>query len=276
MRTQKSRWITICLTCLLAMGLSACSGGDVVSAGTATAQAQRAQALATQMALNLRATDASQVQVAQATQQTAQTTLSQSESWPPVINDSFDNNTLDWPEGDDTDPLAVINWAITDGKFRWKATANDSFVWWVYPTMDPVTDFSLSVQMQQMSGAADGEGGLIYRVQDPPGLYYTYELNGQGQYAVYARLEDGWHTLIDWTDSDAIQKDAPNQLTVIATGGHFDYFINQQNVASLDDANLTSGVAGLLIGLSQAEDQGSWEFDDFKLNAPASQPTATP
>jgi hypothetical protein len=275
MRTQKSRWITICLTCLEALVLSACSGGAVVSAGTATAQAQRAQALATQMALNLRATDASQVQAAQATQQAAQTTWTHSESWPTVINDSFEQNTLDWPEGDDTDPLAVINWAITGGKFRWKATANDSFVWWVYPTMDPVTDFSLSVQMQQTSGAADGEGGLIYRVQDP-GYYYTFELNGLNQYAVYARLEDGWHTLIDWSDSDAIQEDAPNQLTVVATGGHFYYFINQQSVASLDDASLTSGVAGLLIGLSQAEDQGSWEFDDFKLNAPASQPTETP
>jgi hypothetical protein len=32
----------------------------------------------------------------------------------------------------------------------------------------------------------------------------------------------------------------------------------------------------LLIGLSQAEDQGSWEFDNFKLSTPNQQPTSTP
>jgi hypothetical protein len=275
MPTKSARWYAAWFAGLFSLVISACGGGAVVPSGTATAQAQRAQALATQMALNLRATDVSQAKGAQATQQAFQTFLNQSASWPTIIDDGFDQKTLGWPEGDDTDPLAVINWTIEGGKFRWKATANDSFVWWVYPTMDAVTDFSLSVQMQQTSGAVDGEGGLIYRVQEP-GLYYTFELNGLDQYAVYSHLDDGWHTLIDWSDSDAIREDAPNQLTVVATGSHFEYFINQQNVASLDDASITDGMAGLLIGLSQAEDQGSWEFDDFKLSTPDGQPTSTP
>jgi hypothetical protein len=275
MPTKSACWYATWFAGLFCLVLSACGGGSVMPPGTATAQAQRAQALATQMALNLRATDASQAKVTQATQQAFQIFLNQSESWPTIINDGFDQNTLDWPEGDDTDPLAVINWSIEGGKFRWKATANDSFVWWVYPTMDPVTDFSLSVQVQQTSGAVDGEGGLIYRVQEPD-LYYTFELNGMNQYAVYSHLDDGWHTLIDWSNSDAILEDASNQLTVVATGSHFEYFINQQNVASLDDTSIADGMAGLLIGLSQAEDQGSWEFDNFKLNSPDTQPTSTP
>jgi hypothetical protein len=275
MPTRRARWYATWFTCLVSLVMGACGGNSVVPAGTATAQAERARALATQMALNLRATDASQALVTQATQQSIQTALDQSSSWPVVINDGFDQNTLDWPEGDQTDPLAVINWTIEGGKFRWKATANDSFVWWVYPTMDAVTDFSLSVQMQQTSGAVDGEGGLIYRVQEPD-LYYTFELNGLNQYAVYSHLDDGWHTLIDWSDSNAIREDAPNQLAVVATGSHFEYFINQQNVASLDDDSITDGMAGLLIGLSQPEDQGSWEFDDFKVSTPDVNPTSTP
>jgi hypothetical protein len=275
MPTRRIRWYATWFTCLVSLVMSACGGGAVVPAGTATAQAARARALATQMALNLRATDASQALVTKATQQSIQTALDQSSSWPVVINDGFDQNSLDWPEGDDTDPLAVINWKIEGGKFLWKATASDSFVWWVYPTMDAVTDFSLSVQMQQTSGSVDGEGGLVYRVQEPDS-YYTFELNGLGQYAVYSHLDDGWHTLIDWSDSNAINEDASNQLTVIATGSHFEYFINQQNVASLDDDSISDGMAGLLIGLSQAEDQGSWEFDNFKLSTPNQQPTSTP
>jgi hypothetical protein len=274
MPTKTARWFATCSVCLISLVLSACGGEAVVPADTATAQAQRAQALATQMALNLRATDASQAQVAQATPQLIQPFLDPSESWPTIIDDGFDQNTLDWPEGDDTDPLAVINWTIEAGKFRWKATANDSFVWWVYPTMDAVTDFSLSVQMQQVSGAVDGEGGLIYRVQEPD-LYYTFELNGLDQFAIYSHLDDGWHTLVDWSTSDAIREDAPNQLTVIATGSHFEYLINQQDVASLDDDSISNGMAGLLVGLAQPEDQGFWEFDDFKLKTPE-QPTSTP
>jgi hypothetical protein len=275
MLSKRTQRVAISFACLLSLVMSACGGGAAVPSGTATAQAQRAQVLATQMALNLRSTDVSQAQQAQTTQQAAQTFLNQSQSWPNLINDGFDQNTLDWPEGDDTDPLAVINWSIEGGKFRWRATANDSFVWWVYPTMDPVTDFSLSIQMQQTSGAVDGEGGLVYRIQEP-GLYYTFELNSLNQYAVYSHLDDGWHTLIDWSDSDAIREDAPNQLTVVASGSHFEYFINQQNVASLDDTSIADGMAGLLVGLSQAEDQGSWEFDDFKLSSPEMHPTSTP
>jgi hypothetical protein len=275
MPIRRARWYATWFTCLVSLVMSACGGGAVVPAGTATAQAARAQALATQMALNLQATNASQAKVAQATHQSIQTALGQSSSWPMVINDGFDQNSLDWPEGDDTDPLANINWKIEGGKFLWTATANDSFVWWVYPTMDGVTNFSLSIEMQQTSGAVDGEGGLIYRVQEP-NLYYTFELNGLGQYAVFSHLDDGWHTLIDWSDSNAIHTDTPNQLTVIATGSHFEYFINQQNVASLDDDSISEGMAGLLIGLSQAEDQGSWVFDNFILSTPDKRPTSTP
>jgi hypothetical protein len=275
MPTQRGRWYAAWFTCLFSVVVSACGGGANVPPSTATTQAQRAQALATQMALNLRATDVNQALAAQETQQAVQTVLKQSDSWPVIIDDGFDQNTLDWPEGDDTDPLAVINWTIGDGKFCWKAAANDSFVWWVYPTMDAITDFALSVEVQQTNGPANGESGLIYRVQEP-NLYYTFELNGRNQYAVYSHLEDGWHTLIDWSDSDAIREKTPNQLTVIASGSHFDYFINQQNVASLDDASIANGMAGLLIGLSQAQDQGTWEFDNFKLNAPEAQPTSNP
>ncbi|MEJ2599726.1 MAG: hypothetical protein P8Z00_15430 [Anaerolineales bacterium] len=199
MQTPKARWFTINLTCLLAMLLSACGSGAAVSTGTATAQAQRARAMATQMALNLKATDESQAQVAHATQQAVQTLWGQSQGWPAVIDDGFDQNNLDWPEGDDTDPLAVINWKIEAGKFLWRATANDSFVWWVYPTMDPVTDFSLSVQVQQTGGAVDGEGGLIYRVQEP-GQYYTFELNGMNFYQPGKRGFAGRCQHPEWDD----------------------------------------------------------------------------
>jgi hypothetical protein len=260
-----SRWFVILV--LISIALYGCSSEPAYNSPTLTAQALRAEDMATQIAIELRETDAIEAQQIEATQQAFRTSLESNENWPLILIDSFDQNTDIWPIGSDEGSLADISWAITDGKYRWQAQAKDSFVWWAYPEMDSVADFYLTAETEQISGPTDGEWGLIYRVT-PDGDYYLYEINAQQEYSIFLHQGEDWEALVDWTESDTIHANQVNKLAVIAQGTQFLFFINDQFITQLSDDRLGEGHTGVLIGLSNVGDEGSWEFDNFSLRSP--------
>jgi hypothetical protein len=184
-----------------------------------------------------------------------------------LLADSFDGEGRGWPAGSESDPLAEIEWSFTGGRYRWAATAQDSFVWWTTPEMDPVEDFYLAVTVQQLSGPPEGEAGLVFRLDSEASRYYLYEIDNAGRFALFFHDTDTWETLIDWQASPALQTGAANRLAVYAQGEELLLLANDQPAATWQDGRLGSGQAGLLIGLSAAGDQGVWEFDDFELRA---------
>jgi hypothetical protein len=268
------RWSLILV--LISIGLYGCSSRPAYNPPTLTAQAVRARDMATRIAIDLRGTDDWERKQIEATSQAFQESLKSNENWPLIMNDSFDQNTDIWPTGSDEGSFANASWEIVDGKYRWQAEAKDAFVWWAYPDMDAVADFYLSADSEQISGPADGEWGLIYRVT-PDDEYYLFEINARQEYCVYLHQGDEWEALVDWTPSDVIQMDQVNKLAVIAQGTQFLFFINDQFITQLSDDRLEAGNTGVLIGLSNAEDQGVWEFDNFNLRSPdLPEPTQTP
>jgi hypothetical protein len=242
-------------------GISACGGSGKGSAPTQTAQAERASRMATQIAAGLRATRLANNIQATAVARTIALAIN---TWPVLLRDDFLVPVNDWPTGEDTDPLADIEWSYASGRYLWKATAHDSFVWWATPSMDDVGDGYLAVSVRQSEGETSGEAGLVFRQQGDSN-YYLFEINHQGQYAVYLHLDGDWQTLIDWQDSAAIIPQEMNRLAVFTQGDQFYFFINRQLVDQTSDSTLADGQAGLLIGLSNPEDQGAWEFDDFEV-----------
>ncbi len=258
--------------------LCSCGSQPSYNPPTLTAQALRARDMATQIAIELQGTEELEQHKAQATAQANKASLEANENWPITLSDSFDQDLEIWPTGKDDDPLAEISREIVDGKYRWQALANDAFVWWVYPDMGSVSDLFLSAQTQQISGPANGEWGLVYRVT-PDDEYYLFEINAKQEYSVFLHQGGVWETLVFWKTSDAIQADQENKLAVIAQGTQFLFFINDQFITQLTDDRLAEGKTGVLIGLSNEGDQGIWEFDDFSLSSPDLQepsPTITP
>jgi hypothetical protein len=243
---------------LCAWALSACSGGDAPSSPTATAQAERAIRMATQIAREMNSI------------------FETIAKWPVAISEPFEENILGWADGEDTSPeLASIKWELEGGKYRWEAQAVDSFVWWAVPDMDDLTDFHLQVAARQMNNPDLGEYGLIFRLMED-GSYYLFEINEQGQTAVFIHLPDGWETLRDWNLSQAVQPGQTNVLGVAAKSDEFYFFVNQQLVGRFKDDRLPEGKAGLLIGLSNPGDTSAWLFDDFVLRVPEQSATPTP
>jgi hypothetical protein len=265
-----SRITNIILLVLVTVSTGAgCS--NVVSSselGTATARAQGVIRLATQMGSLAQSTLVAENEQATATAQAYAVLFDEAKNWQILISDSFNENQNGWATGDEQNPdYASMHWAIEAGKYRWEAKALNGFVWWVTPDREAVSDFFLSVETHQLDNPQAGEYGLVFRQSDES-HYYLFEIDEQGEYAVFIYTPDGWEALIDWTNSPAIQPGETNQLAMIARGDEFSFFINALPVAGYHDARLSSGNVGLLVGLSNAGEEASWEFDEFQLRIP--------
>ncbi len=135
------------------------------------------------------------------------------------------------------------------------------------------TDYAVDAVITSLSEGASG--GLVYRTAQAEASLYAFEINGQGEYRI-ARLDPGtpngltpaapgWAPIVDWTKSREIKTGLErNQLTVIAAGEEFWFFINRQPVTSLQDDRLSYGGAGVLVQSGETVPASAC-FDDFKV-----------
>lgn len=187
-------------------------------------------------------------------------------NWELIIDDPFDSNENEWLVESSDDEYALISYEITEGKYRWDTTAHQSFIGWVWPDMEPLTDFHLSVELEQVNGPDTADYGVVFR-EDKDSNFYYFGISDSGSYALYVFFEE-WDTLIDWTGTDLINPDAANRITVIANGSHFTFFINDQYVTDFSDDQIPEGTVALAVELSDEGDQAVFEFDNFELRAP--------
>jgi len=259
------------VACLQLTGAFLMGCSNVISSsqmGTATAQGGQVDALATRMSQVALATRQAGSEQARATVRARENTLQEAKNWSLQFADPFEDDLDQWYVGEEEDPaLASVRWSIESGGYWWRGRAIDSFVWWVTPDGEDVTDFYLSVKARQLNGPETGEYGLIYRQQDEE-HYYLFEVIDRGEYAVYLYTPDGWQALIEWTPHPSIQPGMITKLAVLGRGERFDLFINDAYLDSYTDSELLSGQAGLLVGLSNPGDEGTWIFDDFELHTP--------
>jgi hypothetical protein len=185
--------------------------------------------------------------------------------WPTVFEEAFVVNNEMWPEFEEEDDLAQLNVAFSNGAYRWEAQANDGFIWWSYPDMETLTDFYAEVEVIQIEGDPYGEMGLLFHIDEDQ--FYLFEVSGE-YYSLWRSVPDGWTDLIDWTTSDVIRPGDSNLLGVLMLEDHIHLFINDQLVAELTDTHYAAGVVGVAIGLEEAGDEGTFEFDNLLVTAP--------
>ena len=187
--------------------------------------------------------------------------------WPLVLSDTFDANEHDWPTGSDPNEFVTNKWRITGGKYRWEVQAHQGVHWYVHPAGGYVSDFYLTVKVQQVSGPRDGGYGVVFRVLNSDNFYF-FALRNTQDFIVWRSYRGKWTPLVDWTRSFAIRPGEVNQITVVAQGSHFVFWINDQLVVEADDEKLTTGRVGLSMELYEAGDEAIFEFDNFELRAP--------
>jgi serine/threonine protein kinase len=122
---------------------------------------------------------------------------------------------------------------------------------WCYTDHQRFSNAVISVQAQLLHGDFYG---LIFRLNPYTKAFYVLEVNSLGQYRFQRSLgrdPSKWLTLIDWTYSNTLVKGykQTNTLLVMATDGHFRFYINQQLIVpTFTDTTYSAGLIGLLVG----------------------------
>lgn len=274
-KTNSSANFTICLLIIiLFIFLVGCSVnpsvdplGQAITPATETAQAARAITLATQSSEIVKATFSANYADVIATEEALKNYYTERTNWPLRMRDTFDDNRNEWPLEDDNDDLASVSWKIENGKYLWDAKAKQAFIYWTYPSVTPVTDFTLSIDGKQIEGSQDGQYGLVFRLLDEYN-YYLFMIDQDKNYSFQLYNDGEWSTITYGTISPAVLQDAGNQITVIGEGNNFRFYINDTFFSEETDYTLTSGKSGIAVGLTYPEDQAIFEFDNFELRSP--------
>ncbi|MBN1877921.1 MAG: protein kinase [Anaerolineae bacterium] len=188
-----------------------------------------------------------------------------SEGWSQVLVDAFTDNAHDWIVTEYADDWGTVKRTIANGTYRWEITAFQSVGRWCMPEMGIVSDFYLTVEAHQVSGPEDAAYGLVFRHSE--GNYYLFSVRGDRHFRFSLWAGYTWIPIIDWTETFAIQVGEVNRLTVIGEGDHFTFYINEQQVADVNNDQLTRGECGLSVLLATPGD-AVFEFDNFELREP--------
>jgi uncharacterized protein YjbI with pentapeptide repeats len=182
-----------------------------------------------------------------------------------TLDETFDNNHRAWDTGDFSGQWGAGNASIGDGKFRVVFTRSDGTVWrwWLEST---VSDFRASLEGHLVEGDPDSACyGISFRDQDDS--HYLYEICESGFFALFLVHKSQWETLIDWTESLAINRFSPNLLAIEAQGSQIRLLINDQLVGEYHDSHLTKGYVSITVDLG-ANQTATYEFDNYRLYYP--------
>jgi hypothetical protein len=243
-----------------------CSQRSQANPATATIQAQGFQRRATQMANRIQATDAVLAPQATSQAQLLQNLVQEASNWPLIISDKFADNSHQWPTGTDDGNLSKVTINIDNGKLHWEAHAKESFIYWAYPSIDPVKNFYLSIEGEIISGPDTEDYGVAFRMADADN-YYLFRIDRSQEYELEVRINAGWTTLIDWTSAPAIHSSGLNRITIIGKADQFVFLINNQIVTNTSLTQIDKGQAGVVIGIYDKGENGVFEFDDFEFRS---------
>ena len=129
-----------------------------------------------------------------------------------LYQDDLDGDTGNWILESDLD----ANARFAEGQLQLEITSPNLIAWAELEDRQ-FGDFVLEVDATQLSGPDDNSYGIIFRVKNPS-AYYSFDISGDGYYAVRRRDEaDGgsWTRITeDWLQSNAIHQGAStNRIT---------------------------------------------------------------
>ena len=158
--------------------------------------------------------------------------------------DSYDDTRNSWTliHNDQADIV------VEGGQLRVTVKQPDSLAWSIAvgKTFD---NFTLDVDATPLAGPDDNDYGVIVRHVDDDN-FYRFEISGDGYFNVQQRQKGKWEKLIpDWTASEVIHKGKTlNHLSVVCAGSSLTFYVNQVQLAQINDNSFARGQVGLFVG----------------------------
>jgi hypothetical protein len=169
----------------------------------------------------------------------------------PLFSDTFANNKNLWDPTSNTGKFSV---KVGNGSLVLEDDENKLF-WEVLPGKK-FTDFRLDVNATLTKGDQSNGYGVLIRAANQGGtlgMYYRFELYGDGTYAVFKGYLDAngkaqSTKARDYTAHAAIAKVGHvNHITIIAKGPAMTLMVNGQSVYTYTDDNYKSGSIALFV-----------------------------
>ncbi len=161
-----------------------------------------------------------------------------------ALNDSLNANSgaYNWPDGISADGGTC---QFTQGAYHISMTQTGSFHYCIAGAT-AFSNFAYEVRMTLLKG--DG-GGLIFRADGTNGKFYYFRVNRDGSYALYLYTNTG--SIQGQELARGITRfvhtglNIANVLAVVARGGTFDLYVNNQFIDSTSNNIYSSGQIGL-------------------------------
>jgi len=194
--------------------------------------------------------------------------LAESQNWKTVANTEFDTDT--WVKDFNEE-----NWggnATITNSGTYLITMNyageySSEGYWIFPVLEEVSDFYLSVSGKYIAGDDDNTYGLLFRTNGTGRPGYLFRLYEKKQMYDIQFVGDELIALKQETLSPLITRGKFNKITVIAKGTDYYFFINDKFVEYISDYQRTKGSVGLRIAVDKGTEH-IFEFDNFVLRTP--------
>lgn len=190
--------------------------------------------------------------------------------WEVRLCETFDDNSMKWPTGEESNDEVFADTKIEGGKyvidFSGKAGKNYTAGTGSVIFIGDVTDFVVTVKGKFDTDNKYVGWGFVYRSsQERNG--YVYRISQEGKYGLQ-RMEGGkLFTLIPGKASNLIKKGADITLSIVAEGDHFDFYINDSLVNSYEDAKLSGTRLSLALYLQEGA-KAVFEFDEMLVKTP--------
>ena len=198
-------------------------------------------------------------------------TSNQLPDWPVLFEEDFETNDAGWNTGVLSENSAVfelVSAEVSNSTYSIELqSAKPNGGWWIAQDLMPTgQQFILSMTSRQTAGAPDGWRGVIFHREDSKNLY-LYAISDAGLYSFWILLDDKWQELISPEPSTSIRPGRWNEITVVAYGGTYAFFINNNLVAEYDDSSLSGGDAGMYFETG-SDSVATYEVNSLVLKAP--------
>lgn len=144
-----------------------------------------------------------------------------------LFEDDFNDNINNWPIADDNNIILEMK----DGKYVFGLKLGEG--WWnVFKSVpiDQNQDFQIEAIIRKTKGVNDYGYGIEWGRKDDRNLYY-FVVSGDGHYCYGKKVNDQWHDILVWPQSNAVNKyDSTNKLAIQKVGEQLKFFINDQYV----------------------------------------------
>jgi len=191
------------------------------------------------------------------------------------VYDTFDNNNNNWSATTDNTSTQLRTTTISDGKYTWEVRSKKSMQSWVLKDFTAAENFTISMDARTVTGPTGADYNIIFNKLDNDNYYKFGVSDSVQKYCLYMYYLGQWQKLIPWTISDTIKNGEVNNLKVVVVGSHITLYINENKVNQIIDDTFSMNTSmGISVELFNADQIGTFEFDNFNYHVDEVVPTA--